>query len=164
MTAFPISDRPKRSVSQSPSFGMPGMILKAFVFVALISLNNAAIQLPSYFGNGMVLQQEPMTAHVWGTTDDADSAVSILLNCIGGTAGQYDGDLVSSMEEIRIWNIQHNEKTASIELIRFSGGKFLFRIGGSCSRGGKLRSDHCPRRRIRHSQWCPLWGRVCLFR
>ena len=87
-----------------PSFRMAGhiMILKAFVVLALISLNNAAIQLPSYFGNGMVLQQEPMTAHVWGTTDDADSAVSILLNCIGGTAGQYDGDLVSSMEEIRI--------------------------------------------------------------
>ena len=67
-----------------------------YLFLALsISSGFGAIQLPSYFGNGMVLQQQPQTAHVWGTTDDTESEISILMTCLGGTIGEFGGQLVN---------------------------------------------------------------------
>ena len=68
--------------------------IATFCGLGLLASANGAIQLPSYFGNGMVLQQEPETAHIWGTTDDTTNELTALLTCVGGTTGEYTATLV----------------------------------------------------------------------
>ena len=82
-----------------------------YLILALsISPAFGVIQVPSYFGNGMVLQQEPQTAHVWGTTDDTESDISILLTCQGGTIGEFLGQLV---------NIKSSQKNKTLDINHF---------------------------------------------
>ena len=72
------------------------------VYILLVlttSSCHGAFDLPMFFSNGMVLQQAPQLAQVYGTTDDTDNPVTALINCVSGTTGQYEGLLVSILKK-----------------------------------------------------------------
>ena len=69
-------------------------LLSLSLALASLGLSHAAIILPTFFTDGMVLQQEPQTAQVWGTTDDTANPVAILMTCVSGYTGNYDGIIV----------------------------------------------------------------------
>ena len=60
------------------------MPLKTFFVLALLGhASFGAIQLPKVFKNGMVLQQEPLQANIFGTTDDAANGITVDIQCPG---------------------------------------------------------------------------------
>lgn len=55
------------------------------------------IVLPSFIADGMVLQQEPQKAQIWGSTDDTKSAMKVTLKCVKGYSGSFEAILVSGL-------------------------------------------------------------------
>ena len=57
----------------------------------------SGLSLPKIFGNGMVLQAEPLQAQVWGSFDGAGQ-VRLTLQCQSGASYEYIAEHVSSIK------------------------------------------------------------------
>ena len=65
-----------------------------YLMLSLLPSSWGSLHLPRFFGDGMVLQQAPKRANVYGRTDDQEQAVLVQLVCKSGTVGQYQGNPV----------------------------------------------------------------------
>ena len=74
---------------------MPRFFTSLGLALLLSASANGALHVPMFFSDGMVLQQGPQMAQVYGTTDAPDSPVFAQLTCASGNQGQFQGDIVS---------------------------------------------------------------------
>jgi sialate O-acetylesterase len=83
----------------------------ALLLVTLVVAPSAqgVLTLPKIFGSGMVLQQEPQQAHIWGTTDDLATEVTSYLFCQSGFTDVYQGTLNGGSFQVLLGPVPEGE-------------------------------------------------------